>query len=62
MKKIGVTTTTFAQFSSEPLKLFKSKGYEIAFNEKGRKLNEEETAEFIIDYDGVTAGTEYRNV
>ena len=58
MKKIGVTTTTFAQFSSEPLKLFRSKVYDIVLNEKGRKLNEEETTEFIIDCDGVIAGTE----
>ena len=58
MNKIGVTTTTFAQFSNEPLILFKSKGYDIIINEKGQKLNEDETAEFIIDCDGVIAGTE----
>jgi len=58
MKNIFITTTTFAHFSTTPLKLFKEKGYNVVLNDKGRKLNEDELVEKIPDFDGILAGTE----
>ena len=58
MKNIFIPTTTFAQFSTTPLRLFEEKGYYVVLNDKGRKLNEDELVEKISDFDGILAGTE----
>ena len=58
MKKIFISTTTFAQFSTTPLKLFEEKQYDVVLNDKGRKLSEDEIAETVSEFDGILAGTE----
>lgn len=63
MKRIFISTTTFAQYTSEPIQLLTSQGYDVAFNNLGRKLSEEEIKNIISDYDGIIAGTEtYSNL
>jgi len=59
--KIFISTTTFAQFSDEPIKLLKSQFNNVIINPLGRKLSEEEINNYITDYDGVLAGTETYN-
>ena len=61
MKKIFITPTTFAQYSTTPLKLFEEKEYDVVLNDKGRKLSEDELTETISDFDGILAGTEVYN-
>ena len=61
MKKIFISTTTFGQFSDEPVTLLESHEYDIAFNKLGRKLTEEETRNSISEYDAILAGTEVYN-
>jgi len=58
MKKIFVSTTTFSQYSNEPIQLLTSQGYDVVHNQLGRKLTEEEIQNDITVYDGVLAGTE----
>ena len=40
MNKILVATTTFAQFSEEPLNILEENGLEVYQNALGRKLSE----------------------
>ena len=61
MKDIFIPTTTFAQFSPTPIKLFEENGYNVVLNDIGRKLNEDELIENIPNYDGILAGTEVYN-
>lgn len=56
--KIAITTSSFAQFSDEPLQLLESKGIEVAINPYGRALTEEEAISFLSGCIGVAAGTE----
>lgn len=56
--KIAITTTSFAQFSTEPLRLLKEAGIEYINNPFGRKLTEEETISLLKGCVGVAAGTE----
>ncbi len=56
--KIAVTTSTFAQYSQEPLDLLRAAGHEAVFNPHGRALTEEEAAELLRGCAGVVAGTE----
>ena len=58
MKRIFISTTTFSQYSSEPIELLKSQDYDFVLNNLGRKLAEEEIKNIISDYDGILAGTE----
>lgn len=58
MKKIYISTTTFAQFSKEPLNILKSAGFKIDMNTFGRKLNKTESLKIYGEYDGIIAGTE----
>ena len=58
MRRIFVSTTTFSQYSNEPIQLLKSQGYDVVHNQLGRKLTEEEIKNDITDYDGILAGTE----
>ena len=56
--KISINTSTFGQFSNEPLKKLIEFGFEIKKNNKGRKLSEKENLDQLIDCVGVIAGTE----
>ncbi len=56
--KIAVTTSTFAQYSKEPLDLLRAAGYEVVLNPHGRALTEDEAVEVLQGCAGVVAGTE----
>ncbi|MDK2954771.1 MAG: D-3-phosphoglycerate dehydrogenase / 2-oxoglutarate reductase [Desulfovibrionales bacterium] len=56
--KVAVTTSTFAQYSQEPLEKLRTCGATPVLNPFGRKLTEAETIEMLADCDGVVAGTE----
>lgn len=56
--KIAITTSSFAQFSDEPLRMLKAVGLEHVLNPFGRKLTEEETIDLLNGCVGVAAGTE----
>ncbi|MFA5906253.1 MAG: phosphoglycerate dehydrogenase [Desulfobacula sp.] len=56
--KIAITTSSFAQFSAEPLSLLKEAGIEYTSNLLSRKLTEEETINLLKECVGVAAGTE----
>ena len=58
MKNIFVTTTTFCQFSKEPMRLLSEKDFEIIFNGNNRKLRYSKLKKDIFRFDGVIAGTE----
>jgi len=58
MKKVFVSTTTFSKFSTKPIQLLTSQGYDIVYNQLGRKLTDEEIKKDITAYDGILAGTE----
>ena len=58
--KVLITTTTFAKYSEEPLRILKEKGIEYKLNPFGRKLTEEELMKLLDEdrYLGIIAGTE----
>lgn len=56
--KIAITTSSFARYSDEPLKLLDAAGVGYVLNDKGRALTEEEAIEILEGCDGVAAGTE----
>ena len=56
--KIAITTSSFARYSDEPLKLLQQAGVEYVMNDKGRALTEEEAIQILAGCDGVAAGTE----
>ena len=56
--KIAITTSSFAKFSSEPLKLLDAQGITYVLNPHGRKLIEGETIDLLQGCIGVAAGTE----
>ncbi len=58
MKKIFISTTSFAQFSNEPIELLKSNNFDITINELERKLNRSDCLELYGEFDGIIAGTE----
>ncbi|PKN70929.1 MAG: hydroxyacid dehydrogenase [Deltaproteobacteria bacterium HGW-Deltaproteobacteria-12] len=58
MKRIAITTSSFAQFSEEPLILLRRAGLEYVCNPFGRNLTEEETIGLLRGCVGVAAGTE----
>ena len=58
MKKIFISTSSFAQFSKEPLEILKSNGFNFELNEYGRKLGKSDCLEIYSKYDGIVAGTE----
>ncbi|HPK54568.1 MAG TPA: NAD(P)-dependent oxidoreductase, partial [Smithellaceae bacterium] len=58
MKRIAITTSTFAQYSEEPLRLLERAGIEYITNPFGRQLTEEETINLLDGCSGVAAGTE----
>lgn len=55
---IFISTSTFGEYSSEPLELLKRQGIAFQLNPLGRTLSEEEAVDFLRDKDGVIAGTE----
>ena len=58
MKKIFISTSSFGQFSSEPLELLKSNNFDYTINPFGRKLNLTESLDIYSEFDGIIAGTE----
>lgn len=56
--KIAITTSTFAQFSDEPLRLLGAAGIEVVQNPFGRQLTEDEAIDLLAGCAGVAAGTE----
>ena len=56
--KIAITTSSFARFSDEPLRLLREAGIEYVLNDKGRALTEDEAIKILEGCDGVAAGTE----
>ncbi len=56
--KVAVTTSSFAQFSDEPLRLLRDKGFEVVMNPHGRALTEDEAITLLAGCVGVAAGTE----
>lgn len=58
MNRIAITTSSFAQFSDEPLRLLKEAGIEYVSNPFGRQLTEKEAIDLLSGCVGVAAGTE----
>jgi D-3-phosphoglycerate dehydrogenase len=56
--RIAITTSSFAEFSREPLDLLAAAGCEVVLNTLGRKLKPEETITLLTGCAGVVAGTE----
>ncbi|MDR1945659.1 MAG: phosphoglycerate dehydrogenase [Desulfovibrio sp.] len=56
--KVAVTTSTFAEYGDEPLRLLRAGKAEIVRNPHGRTLTEAEAADILRDCAGVVAGTE----
>ncbi len=56
--KVAITTSSFAQFSDEPLRLLKDRGIEMVMNPHGRALTEDEAIALLHGCVGVAAGTE----
>ena len=55
---IFVTTSSFASYSSVPLQLLDSEGYEVELNPTGRKITSDELLSSAKDCIGLIAGTE----
>ena len=58
MINVLITTVPFANINSLPIELLKGVGANFVINPIGRKLNEEELADLIGDFDILIAGTE----
>ena len=58
MRKIFITTTSFASYSKTPIELLEKKNLQIAINTHGRKLSPQEVPRMLKEYDAVIAGTE----
>ena len=56
--KIAITTSSFAKFSDEPLRLLQARNIEYVFNATGRALTEDEAIDLLQGCVGVAAGTE----
>lgn len=55
---IAITTSSFAEYSDQPLKMLEQAGLNFRLNPHGRKLTEAETTAFLDGCSGVIAGTE----
>lgn len=53
-----ISTSSFGQYSREPLDLLDARGIRYMLNARGRKLEAEEIASLLSDMDGLVAGTE----
>ncbi len=58
MKKVYITTSSFASFSNKPLDLLNKNEISFELNDRGRKLTPEDVKGTLHKYDGVIAGTE----
>jgi len=58
IKKVFISTTSFAKDDPAPLRLLKEAGLEICLNTLGKKLDEKEISGFLTDTDYLIAGTE----
>lgn len=58
MKKIVITTSSFAEHDKEALKLLESKGFHVELNPFARKISTKELIELASDAHGLIAGTE----
>jgi D-3-phosphoglycerate dehydrogenase len=56
--KIAITTTSFAEFDYQPLRLLKDSVFEVVLNPHGRKLSGGEIVKLAADAVGLIAGTE----
>ena len=56
--KIAITTSSFAKFSDEPLRLLREAGVEYVMNTTGRALTEDEAIAILDGCAGIAAGTE----
>lgn len=56
--KIAITTSSFAKFSDEPLRLLAARGIAHVLNTTGRALTEDEAIDLLQGCVGVAAGTE----
>ncbi|MGJ3522684.1 phosphoglycerate dehydrogenase [Nitratidesulfovibrio sp. D1] len=56
--KIAITTSSFAKFSDEPLRLLREAGIDYVLNPTGRAITEDEAIELLQGCIGVAAGTE----
>ncbi len=56
--KIAVTTSSFAEYSDEPLEHLRRRGIDYVLNTTGRKLTEDEAIDILQGCAGVAAGTE----
>jgi len=58
MKKVFVSTSTFAEFDSTPVDLLKEAGFEVDANPLGRTLTRDELSQLALGASGLLAGTE----
>ena len=58
MKRIVITTSSFAEFDKAPLDLLRSKGFEVSLNPFRRKLQKEEILRLCEGAEGILAGVE----
>jgi len=58
MKKIAVTTSSFAKNDPMPIVMLRKNGFQVVLNEFGRKLSKEETLALCKGCAGIVAGTE----
>lgn len=58
MKRVFISTSSFAQYDASPLKLLKDAGVDVGVNPYGRKLTPDECLSLYKDIDGLIAGTE----
>ena len=56
--KVAITITSFAEYDPAPLNMLKKKGFEVASNTFGRKLDKKETLKLCNGCIGIVAGTE----
>lgn len=56
--KVAITTSSFARFSDEPLRLLREAGIAYVLNATGRALTEDEAIDLLRGCIGVAAGTE----
>ena len=58
MQKITITTTSFAKFDNQPLRLLKDSGFDVIMNPFGRTLSGDEIVGLVANSAGLIAGTE----
>lgn len=58
MRKVAITTTSFAKSDTRPVEMLKRAGLDIAVNDLGRKLSKDETVSLCRGCVAILAGTE----